>query len=101
MAGGIVEHPWDYPWSSARAHIERRDDILVRVKPLLEMVDDWRDFISQETTKEMVKAFHRHEHTGRPLGNEAFIEQLEASTGRKLKRKKPGPKKKEELTESS
>ena len=95
VAAGMVEHPWDYPWSSARAHIEGRDNILVRVKPLLEMVDDWRDFISLETTKEMVRTFHRHEHTGRPLGDKAFVERLEAATGRELMRKKPGPKRAE------
>ena len=93
VAAGLVAQPWDYRWSSARSHLEGRDDVLVRVKPLLEIVDDWRDFISKETTKEIVKALHRHEHTGRPLGDETFIERLEAATGRHLKPKKPGPEK--------
>src|SRR4030065_1951371 len=30
----------DYPWSSASAHLSGRDDMLVKVVPLLEMVDD-------------------------------------------------------------
>jgi putative transposase len=30
--------------------------------------------------------------TGRPLGDEAFVERLEASTGRTLKPQKRGPK---------
>ena len=93
VAANMAKHPWDYPWSSARAHLEKRDDILVRVKPLLEMVDDWRYFIGQETTKKMAKDLHLHERTGRPWGDEAFIERLEAATGRNLKRKKPGPTK--------
>ena len=33
--------------------------------------------------------------TGRPWGDEGFIERLEADTGRALKRRKPGPKPRE------
>lgn len=33
-----------YPWSSARAHIEKRDDALVKVSPVLELVPDWNEF---------------------------------------------------------
>jgi hypothetical protein len=32
------------------------------------------------------------ERTGRPLGDEAFVKRLEASTGRQLARQQPGPK---------
>ena len=32
--------------------------------------------------------------TGRPWGDAAFVERLEARTGRALARRKPGPKKK-------
>jgi len=34
----------------------------------------------------------RHERTGRPLGNERFVELAERLLGRDLKKKKPGPK---------
>jgi len=88
------EYPWDYPRSNARAYLDGRDDILVRVKPLLDMVEDWQYFIGWETTNEMIEVIQRHERTGRPSGDEAFIEHIEASTGRELKRKKPGSPKK-------
>ena len=92
VAAGLVETPWDYLWSSARAHVEGEDDILVQVKPLLDIVADWQDFISQETPKEMIKAYGSHERTGRPLGDEPFLDRLERATGRELKMKKPGRK---------
>ncbi len=56
------------------------------------MVDDWRDWICQETNKEMKKKLRQHERTGRLLGADAFIDELELVTERKLKRKKTGPK---------
>ncbi len=36
--------------------------------------------------------FERHENTGRPLGDEHFVELAEKLLGRELKKKKPGPK---------
>ena len=33
-----------------------------------------------------------HARTGRPRGSEAFVTMLEAQTGRRLKRRKPGPR---------
>ena len=36
--------------------------------------------------------FGKHERTGRPLGNDSFIEMAESLLERDLKKKKPGPK---------
>jgi putative transposase len=40
VRAGIVEKAWEYAWSSALAHLEGRDDLLVKVSPLLQMVGD-------------------------------------------------------------
>ncbi|RCX32261.1 transposase [Thioalbus denitrificans] len=47
VAAGMVKAAGDYPWSSARAHLDGRDDRLVRVGPLLEMVSDWGAFLEE------------------------------------------------------
>jgi len=39
-----------------------------------------------------IEEFERHERTGRPLGDESFIEFAEKLLDRDLKKKKPGPK---------
>ena len=41
--------------------------------------------------KEDVKLLRARVHTGRPLGEEAFLAALEQDLGRILKRKEPGP----------
>jgi putative transposase len=91
---GLAKSPEEYRWSSARAHLEGKDDSLVKVGPLLEMVGDWRAFLD---TPEEVDAdrLRRHERTGRPLGRESFVERLETELGRALRPQKPGPKKQE------
>ena len=91
VAAGLVKHPEDYRWSSARAHLERKDDELVRVAPLLDLVSDWSSFLSLSSEDEL-DLFHRHERTGRPLGTHCFVETLEQTLGRVLQPQKPGPK---------
>ncbi|MBI4668860.1 MAG: transposase [Elusimicrobia bacterium] len=88
----IVEKPQDYPWSSARAHLSGRDDSLVKVAPLLEIIPDWENFLKEDVTLEEARLIETHERTGRPLGNRGFISKLEALLGRRLGPGRPGPK---------
>jgi len=41
---------------------------------------------------ETIEAFRKHERTGRPVGDNGFIEKMEKATGGRLKPGKPGPK---------
>ncbi len=92
VRAGLIRAPSRYPWSSAAAHVRRRDDALVRVAPLLELAPDWRRFLTRVIREEDLKLLRAHEHTGRPLGDEAFLASLEQKLGRILRRQKPGPK---------
>jgi putative transposase len=89
---GLVEKPWEYPWSSVSAHLTAKDDLLVKVSPLLEMVGDWKELLSGKDEEREIKEIRRHERTGRPLGKEGFISALEKSMGRMLQYQKTGPK---------
>jgi len=82
----------DWPWSSAQAHLAVADDGLVTVAPLLERVGDFAAFLAQEGNGAADNALRAAETTARPLGNEDFIEGLELILGRKLARRRPGPK---------
>ena len=95
VAAGLVVSPEDYPWSSARAHLLAQDDKLVKVEPLLSIIGNWRDFLSLSSTDEM-STFRKHERSGRPLGDEAFVDNIEALLARTLRPQKPGPKRKVE-----
>ena len=95
VRAGLAREPWSYKWSSAGAHARGADDELVRVDPLLEMVNDWRGFIGEDITGEEMERFRQHEWTGRPMGDMDFIEGIEKSSCRVLRPKKPGPKKKD------
>ncbi len=93
VRAGIVKRAEKYRWSSAAAHLNGRDDELVKVSPLKEMIGDWSAFLSQSIAAREMEGIRRHEQTGRPLGSERFVAKLEKVLGRTLKRMKPGPKK--------
>ncbi len=90
VKAGLVKNPEKYLWSSTQAHIAGLDDDLVRVKPLLRMVDDWRKFLSSPSTEEENALIRRHEQTGRPLGSVKFINRLENKLSRILIPQKGG-----------
>jgi len=91
VASGLVDHPGDYPWSSARAHIAGQNDQLTKVEPLLALVNNWNDFLSLATEEDLA-VLHKHERSGRPLGQVSFVEHLEENLSRTLSPQKRGPK---------
>ena len=90
VRAGLVSYAEDYPWSSARAHLVARDDALVHVHPLLERVPDWRTFLGRGVTADTASELRKHQSTGRPLGNEDFVLDLERRIGRELRPLKRG-----------
>lgn len=93
VRAGIVKKPESYRWSSCKAHLEGKDDILVKVRPLAEIIPNWSELLEDEPPEHQYDAIRSHEKTGRPLGSEMFLERLEQMTERSLKKQKPGPKK--------
>ncbi len=96
VRAGMVVRAEDYDWSSARAHLAGRDNGLVRVKPMLDRVSNWREYLESGVDDTAVKLLEKHSNTGRPLGDEAFLDTLEQKLGRVLRPLKPGRKRKAE-----
>lgn len=86
MRAKLVDRPEAYKWSSAIAHLEGQDDELVKVSPLLSLVGDWPEFLSQSVPEHQIEEFRHHERTGRPLGGKRFVANLEKGLGRILHR---------------
>jgi hypothetical protein len=80
------------PWSSAGAHLAGCDDRLIKVAPLLALIGDWRAFLDSAMAEEELANLRNHSRTGRPLGDRAFVERLEATVGRIIAPQKRGPK---------
>ena len=88
-----MNKPDDYRWSSVRAHLSGRDDIPVSVEPLSSLAENWHEFLSPDVSGEETKTIQGHERTGRPIGIAQFQKAVENTTGRILRKQKPGPRK--------
>jgi len=92
VKAAIVEKPCDYRWSSAMHHFKIKTDKLINDNLLGALIGDWEAFIETDIDQNEAKMLRLHERTGRPLGDVAFIENLETILGRSLKKEKPGPR---------
>jgi putative transposase len=92
VRASIVAKAEDYAWSSAKAHIDKGPDPIIADSFLSNEINDWASFLAEEPSESEVRLLRKHASTGRPLGDQSFIEKLEKMTGRKIAPKKPGPK---------
>jgi putative transposase len=89
VRAGLARTAADWPWSSARAHLNGQDDGLVQVRPVLDRVSRFSELIGSGAEVERryddaVKALRSSQATGRPLGTVDFVDDLERRLGRPL-----------------
>ena len=101
VRAGLAAEPWDWPWSSARAHILDRvlDSVLdCRWTEYSGRWDhaEWREILAAGISGGECDLVRRATHTGEPLGSREFVDGLERNAGRRLRvlargrpRKKP------------
>jgi putative transposase len=98
VRAGLCPQAEHWAWSSASAHLRGQDDELVRVAPLLGMISDWGTYLRASNDAALPEAIHRHARTGRPLGADAFVAELERSLHRTLRPRRRGPRPTQGLT---
>lgn len=65
----------DWPWSSVHAHLAGEDEF-VAVKPMLSRVKDWRSYLVDEQNAKTNQAISQHVCSGRPLGDDSFLDEI-------------------------
>ena len=88
----LCERAEDWPWSSARAHLAAEDDELAEVAPLLNRYGCFAAFLGTDEDQQATRALRMAETTGRPLGSNAWVAELEQRTGRTLAAQRRGRK---------
>ena len=69
------------------------------VKPVLERVHDFASLLEQELPEEAAMELRRAETIGRPLGSEAFFDNLQTQLGFDVRPQRRGRKPKAQLEE--
>ena len=97
MRAGMVETAAQWRWSSAAAHCAAATtETGLELEPWRQRwtVADWIDYLAVGESSAEVAALRQFTHTGRPLGNAAFVAQLEQSTMRRLAPRERGRRRK-------
>ena len=87
VRAGLVADPMAYRWSSAAAHCGTANPApWFKLAPWPEpwSVSDWRDYLSAAVDEDETDAIRQGTHTGRPLGGESFVQDLERALTRRL-----------------
>jgi putative transposase len=93
VRAGLVKRAADWQWSSAAAHLSGQDDVVVRVRPVLDRVGDFAKFLAEDIDEDAAfAALRKAETIGRPIGAPEWIAKLEEQTGRTLAAGKRGPR---------
>ena len=91
VRAGLVKRAWEWPWSSAAAHVAGRGDVLIAPGgPLAAEIKNWRRFLLEPDDAETLDLLRRHGRTGRPLASERLVRMLEHRLGRRLSPGRPG-----------
>ncbi len=96
VRAGMVKYAEEYSWSSAKEHLEKNnDDILTHDCYLESDIKDWPAYLKETDDNILVESIRRNSMTGRPCGDDGFIEKIEGIVGRQLKALPVGRPKKE------
>lgn len=86
VVAGIAPRPENYLWSSAKAHLQDRDDnLLLKYKPLTGTMGDWAGFLAMPLPRKIMDEITLHLQTGRPRGSDQFLSDIERSLGKRVR----------------
>lgn len=83
----LVKKAWEWEWTSAGEHIgssESHIQIIKDKESLIMNKKEWKEFLCEKDQDEFIKEIRQKTSTGRPLGDESFIEKLEKEFEKRL-----------------
>lgn len=85
---GLVQKPWQWPWSSAINHTNKNTSSILKLGDFLNITgmacDSWKKYIDSTEEESLLQRIRKCTLAGYPLGTSTFIEMLEEKFGRKL-----------------
>lgn len=85
VRAGMVQKPWQYSWSSTRAHLGQSYKIITLADiSSYVCVSSWKEYLSQEEDQEDINNLRKGTFQGKAFGSKEDIEEVEERTGIKL-----------------
>lgn len=85
VRSGLTATAQDWPWSSARGHLDLAPDPLVNKRTEHDLVTRWRDYLAEPVVDSELEQLRRRTRIGRPDGSPGFVAAVEAATGRSVR----------------
>jgi putative transposase len=80
-----VKRAEEYRWSSAGGHGERvSDPVLSQDCHIVKQIKDWSGYLREKEEVSDIEEIRQSTKTGRPCGDDHFIQRLEKMLGRRL-----------------
>lgn len=92
VRASLAREARDYKWSSIKIHLADKKNSLIDDSLLQEIITDWHDFLEKAEDEDAFKQIRKHARTGRPLGGQRFVKELEKLLNINLVKQKPGRK---------
>ncbi|MDP3732189.1 MAG: transposase [Candidatus Omnitrophota bacterium] len=88
VRAGLVEKPWQWPWSSAINHTNKNRSSPIELGDFLGIIGmscgSWKEYIDSTEEGSLLQRIRKYTLTGRPLGTTSFINMLESKFDRIL-----------------
>ena len=85
----MVKQPYQWKWSSALEHVGKQSEDVLGVGQFLNYAgideSEWLNYLAEREDEKVIVDLKKSTLTGRPLGEESFIAELEKKTGRRLR----------------
>lgn len=90
VRAGLVRRAEEWPFSSARVHLQGGDDLLVDGLNLDVKIGDWKSLLGEAGEDGSLATVRSHSANGRPLGSESYVSWVETLLGRRVLPGRPG-----------
>ena len=92
VVSGIAPTPENYLWSSAKERIKVAQGSFLQQPKNFHAVQDWSAFLERPMDPKELRSIEIHLQTGRPRGNDTFLDMIEQKIGRSVRPQKRGRK---------
>lgn len=94
VRAGLCLRPEEWPWSSAKGNLGLTVDPLLDSSASPSIVSNWNEYLGLPEDTNYLERLRRQTETGRPDGDTTFVDSIESRTGRRVRPRRAGRKRK-------
>jgi len=91
VRAGLCKRADEWPWSSVHRNLGNKGDEMIDDSEVRNIISDWKRFLAENEESAIINSLRTQTNSGRPSGDDQFIDVLERKTGRRIRRYKTGP----------